>query len=97
MDRLGERNWMPDACTLLDSEARWPHPHRGAKDLAIERELGVRPARLYQLLHRAAASREGQSYDPVTAHRVMRMLSASAHILPTLSPPSHPFPHLVNP
>lgn len=59
---------------LLDFEAAWPHPRRGEKDLAIERTLGVRPARYYQLLHRAARSLEGQRHDPITAHRVVGIL-----------------------
>lgn len=67
-----------DVATLLDFESRWPHPRRGEKDLAIERELGMRPARFYQLLHRAARSHEGQAHDPITAHRVLRMLPRTA-------------------
>ncbi|MFI8593707.1 DUF3263 domain-containing protein [Microbacterium sp. NPDC078428] len=56
---------------LLELEARWP-VHSGAKETAILDGLGIRPARFYQLLHRAAASVEGQAADPITAHRVLR-------------------------
>lgn len=56
---------------LLDFEAAWPR-HCGAKETAIIRELGMKPARFYVLLRRAARSIEGQAHDPITAHRVVR-------------------------
>lgn len=56
---------------LLDFERAWPR-HSGAKEGTIIRELGLKPARYYQLLHRAAASLEGQAHDAITAHRVVR-------------------------
>jgi hypothetical protein len=59
----------PDA--LLDFERAWPR-HSGAKENAIVDHLGLKPARYYQLLGRAAASLEGQEHDAVTAHRVIR-------------------------
>ena len=40
------------------------------KEMRIRRELGITPPRYIVLLERAAASREGQAADPVTAHRV---------------------------
>lgn len=55
--------------TLLAFEARWPR-HNGTKDLTIRAELGMTPARYYQLLGRAAQSREGMAADPITARRV---------------------------
>lgn len=61
---------------LLTLEARHPG-HTPAKYEAIRR-LGLSEARFYQLLHRAAASVEGQAFDPVTAHRVLRMIRRSA-------------------
>lgn len=64
---------------LLDFESAWPR-HSHAKENAI-RDRGLTPARYYQLLHRAAASLEGQAHDAITAHRVARR----AHILPTLA------------
>lgn len=62
---------MPTVPELLDFESRWP-AHSGAKEEVIRGELRVTPARFYQLLARAASSVEGQAYDPVTAHRVLR-------------------------
>lgn len=56
---------------LLTLEAQHPG-HTPAKYEAIRR-LGLTEARFYQLLGRAAASMEGQAYDAVTAHRVLRM------------------------
>lgn len=55
--------------TLLAFERAWPH-HDGRKDLRIRRELGIAPARYYQLLGRAAVSHEGMSAHPITARRV---------------------------
>jgi hypothetical protein len=60
-----------DHARLLDFEASWPQ-HSGRKEIAIRAELGIPPARFYQLLRRAAASLEGQAHDAVTAHRVLR-------------------------
>jgi len=54
---------------LLDFERAWPR-HSSAKENAIIDELGMKPARYYQLLARAARSREGQAHDPFTAKRV---------------------------
>lgn len=54
---------------LLDFERAWPR-HSGAKENAIIDELGLKPARYYVQLHRAARSLEGQAHDPITAHRV---------------------------
>ena len=62
---------MLDAGVLLDFAARHPQV-RGEVEEKIRRELGVTPARYCQLLHRAAATLEGQAHDPVTAHRVLR-------------------------
>ncbi|WP_460795979.1 DUF3263 domain-containing protein [Microbacterium sp. GXF0217] len=55
--------------TLLAFEARWPR-HNGMKEEAIRHELGVTPARVYQLLGRAAHSPDGVRSDPITARRV---------------------------
>lgn len=57
----------PDS--LLAFEARWPR-HNGTKDLAIRHDLGITPARFYQLLGRAAKTSEGIAADPITARRV---------------------------
>lgn len=60
---------------LLAFEHAWPR-HTGHKEEQIRRELGITPARYYQLLGRAAESREGMATHPITA-RVVR--SRSAH------------------
>ena len=54
---------------LLAFESAWPR-HDGSKDLAIRRDLGITPARFYQLLGRAAKTVEGLAADPITARRV---------------------------
>lgn len=54
---------------LLAFQARWPR-HSGHKETAIIRELGMRPARFYQLLNRAARTTVGMSSDPITARQV---------------------------
>lgn len=54
---------------LLAFEHAWPR-HDGHKETAIRRELGITPARFYQLLGRAAESREGIAAHPITARRV---------------------------
>lgn len=60
---------------LLDFEAAHP-AWTGEKDLACERVLGLRPARYYQLLHRAVMTLEALAYDPMTTHQVLRRLVA---------------------
>jgi hypothetical protein len=54
---------------LIAFEQRWPR-HSGRKEEQIRRDLGITPARYYQLLVRAAASAEGMEADPITARRV---------------------------
>lgn len=54
---------------LLAFEAAHPG-WSSAKEMRIRHELGLTPPRYIILLERAAASREGQATDPVTAHRV---------------------------
>ncbi len=68
---------MLTAGVLLDFAARHPRV-RGEVEERIRRELGVTPARYCQLLHRAAATMEGQAHDPVTAHRIIRQLDATS-------------------
>lgn len=62
---------MPTTAELLDFEAEHPS-WSGEKDDLVVTQLGLRPARYYVLLHRAAATLEGQAHDPITAHRVLR-------------------------
>ena len=54
---------------LLAFEAQHP-AHVPSKTAAIRHELGVHPARYYQLLLRAASSPEGMAADAITARRV---------------------------
>lgn len=63
--------------TLLVFERSWPR-HSGHKEEVIRRELGLTPARYYQLLHRAARSGEGMAADPITARRVRDRVARAA-------------------
>lgn len=54
---------------LLDFEAANPR-HTSHKETRIITELGIRPARFYQLLHRAAHTLDAITHDPITARRV---------------------------
>ncbi|MFF7293242.1 DUF3263 domain-containing protein [Microbacterium sp. NPDC008134] len=54
---------------LLAFEAAHP-AHTPTKTSAIQHELGLHPARYYQLLNRAASSAAGIAADPLTARRV---------------------------
>lgn len=65
------RDTVTRARRLLDFEAAHPK-HSGWKEERIRADLGLAPARYYQLLHRAAASIEGQAHDAMTAHRLLR-------------------------
>ena len=62
---------------LLAFEAEHPS-WRGDKETRIRRDLGLTPARYITLLERAAVSHEGQSADPLTAHRVTSFVPARA-------------------
>lgn len=70
MPRPEPSSTAPTPEELLDFEARWPK-HSGFKEEAIIRHLGLKPARFYQLLDRAARSLEGWAHDPFTAARVL--------------------------
>lgn len=58
--------------TLLDFEARHPG-HPGDKGQAIESELGITPARYYQLLGRAIQHPDAVKIDPMLVHRLQRL------------------------
>lgn len=70
---------MPTTAELLDFAHRHPNI-RGNVEERIRAELGVTPARYCVLLHRAAASLEGQAHDPITAHRVLQQLGATSSL-----------------
>mgnify|MGYP001178655999 FL=1 len=56
---------------LLDFEGQW-HRHVGAKEEAIRAELGLAPARYYQLLDRLIDTVEAQRHDPMLVKRLRR-------------------------
>jgi len=68
----------PTIPQLLDFAAAHPVV-RGEVENQIRRDLGITPARYFQLLGRAARSLEGQAYDPITAHRILRQRSGGMH------------------
>lgn len=71
---------IPTDRELLAFEAAHPR-HTGDKEEAIRAELGVTPARYYQLLDRAIAKPSALEVDPMLVHRhqrVTRELAAQA-------------------
>ncbi|KAA9108471.1 DUF3263 domain-containing protein [Microbacterium rhizomatis] len=63
---------------ILDFEAAWSR-HAGAKEEAIRAELGLTPARYYQLLGRLLDSAEAVVYDPMLVKRLRRIRDAREH------------------
>lgn len=61
---------MPTVPELFAFENRHPR-HTGRKEALIFDELGLRPARYYQLLRRAANSMNGVKCDPILCKRVL--------------------------
>lgn len=57
---------------ILAFEARWG-AHVGAKEEAIRDELGLAPARYYQLLGRLIDTVEAQRHDPMLVKRLRRL------------------------
>ena len=57
---------------ILDFEARWG-AHAGAKEEAIRAELGLAPARYYQLLHRLIDTEAALAHDPLLVGRLRRI------------------------
>lgn len=68
---------MPTTIELLDFESNYPR-WSGQQEEDIRLRFGFGPARYFQLLHRAAATLDGQAHDPMTAHRVLRRIGAAA-------------------
>lgn len=60
---------------ILAFEAGW-HRHGGAKEEAIRADLGLTPARYYQLLHRLIDTAAAQAYDPFLVRRLRRVRDA---------------------
>ncbi len=57
---------------LLAFEAAWQR-HAGAKEEAIRAELGLTPARYYQLLGRLIDSPDALAHDPLLVKRLQRL------------------------
>ncbi|MDN3496231.1 DUF3263 domain-containing protein [Planococcus sp. APC 4015] len=60
---------------ILAFEAEWRR-HAGVKEEAIRAELGLAPARYYQLLGRIIDTAEAQAYDPMLVKRLRRLREA---------------------
>lgn len=56
---------------ILDFEAQWRR-HVGAKEEAIRADLGLSPARYYQLLGRLLDSSAALAHDPMLVRRLRR-------------------------
>ena len=56
-------------------EAEWRR-HVGAKEEAIRADLGMSPARYYQLLGRLIDTAEAQEHDPMLVKRLRRIRDA---------------------
>ncbi|MFI8593857.1 DUF3263 domain-containing protein [Microbacterium sp. NPDC078428] len=57
---------------ILDFEADWRR-HAGAKEEAIRSQLGLTPARYYQLLGRLIDTAEAPAHDPLLVGRLRRI------------------------
>ena len=60
---------------ILAFEHRW-WAHAGAMDEAIRAELGLTPARYYQLLNAVIDSPAAVRHDPMLVHRLQRVREA---------------------
>lgn len=60
---------------ILEFEGEWRR-HVGAKEEAIRAELGVSPARYYQLLGRIIDTVEALEHDPMLVKRLRRVRDA---------------------
>jgi hypothetical protein len=63
--------------SLLAFEAEWSR-HAGAKEEAIRAQLGLAPARYYQLLGRLIDTAEALEHDPMLIKRLRRVRDARA-------------------
>jgi hypothetical protein len=62
---------------ILAFESEWRR-HAGAKEEAIRADLGMSPARYYQLLGRLIDTAEAQAQDPMLVKRLRRLRDARA-------------------
>ncbi len=60
---------------ILRFEGEWRR-HVGAKEEAIRADLGLSPARYYQLLGRLIDTAEAQEHDPMLVKRLRRLRAA---------------------
>jgi len=60
---------------ILGFEAEWRR-HADAKEEAIRADLGMSPARYYQLLGRIIDTAEAQAVDPMLVKRLRRLREA---------------------
>lgn len=60
---------------ILAFEAEWRR-HVGAKEEAIRADLGLSPARYYQLLGRLIDTTDAQEHDPMLVKRLRRVRDA---------------------
>lgn len=63
---------------ILDFESEWRR-HAGAKEEAIRADLGISPARYYQLLGRLIDTADAQEHDPMLVKRLRRLRDARVH------------------
>ncbi|MGB4778443.1 DUF3263 domain-containing protein [Microbacterium sp.] len=65
---------------LLDFESRWSggteRASPGAKEEAVRTELGLTPARYYQLLGRVIDAPDAAAHDAMLVHRLRRVRDA---------------------
>ena len=66
---------MPTVPDLFAFENQHPR-HTPHKEVLMLRELGLKPARYYQLLLHAAGSLEGVQLDPILCRRVLARKAA---------------------
>lgn len=64
---------------VLDFEARWTG-HGGAKEEAVRGELGLTPARYYQVLGRLIDQGDALAYAPMLVHRLRRLRDQRARV-----------------
>ncbi|MGB4137137.1 MAG: DUF3263 domain-containing protein [Microbacterium sp.] len=62
---------------ILALEAAWPR-HGGAKEEAIRAQLGMSPARYYQLLARLVETEQALEHDPLLVRRLRRLRDSRA-------------------
>ncbi|MFC4139792.1 MULTISPECIES: DUF3263 domain-containing protein [unclassified Microbacterium] len=60
---------------ILALEAAWPR-HGGAKEERIRAQLGMSPARYYQLLGRLIETEQALEFDPLLVRRLRRIRDA---------------------